>query len=297
MKNALKNLSEFKKNTYSQSGEDGVIAEILFRISRFSELNRWCVEFGAWDGVYLSNTCRLIREDGYSAVLIEGDPKRVEQLKTNLPQQNVIKVCRFISFEGNNQLENVLAETPIPQDFDFLSIDIDGVDYHILDGINRYNPKVICIEFNPTIPNAVDFVQPKNFFIKQGSSAKAISRLANEKGYILVSVVGCNVIFVRQDLANFVIEEQPKLEDINPQGNDPQYIFAGYDGTILSNKDSVSLYWHRLNVPISKVQFLPKFFRIYRGDYGFTRRVLLGFFLLLHYPKKMFGRLFKKLNF
>ena len=119
MKNTYKDLSEFKKNTYSQNGEDGVIAEILNRISKQSHLDKWCVEFGAWDGVYLSNTCRLIRENQYNAVLIEGDPKRVEQLEKNLPQNNVIKICRFINFEGESQLDNVLAETPIPNDFDF----------------------------------------------------------------------------------------------------------------------------------------------------------------------------------
>ena len=34
------------------------------------------VEFGAWDGRHLSNTCHLVESRGYSAVLIEGDEKR-----------------------------------------------------------------------------------------------------------------------------------------------------------------------------------------------------------------------------
>jgi hypothetical protein len=64
-------LAQYASDTYSQFGEDGIIAECLSRISAVAPLNKWCVEFGAWDGVHLSNTCRLIREEGYSAVLVE----------------------------------------------------------------------------------------------------------------------------------------------------------------------------------------------------------------------------------
>ncbi|CAN0123266.1 unnamed protein product [Heterosigma akashiwo] len=38
-------------------------------------MNKWCVEFGAWDGKHLSNTWSLINEHGWSSVQIEGDPE------------------------------------------------------------------------------------------------------------------------------------------------------------------------------------------------------------------------------
>ena len=164
----LDDLKQFKQNVYSQHGEDGIISEILHRISMTCSLDQWCVEFGAWDGLHLSNTARLIKEFGYSAVLIEGDTKRAKNLALNFPQSNVHAINRFISFEGENTLDNILSKTPIPSDFDFLSIDIDGVDYWVLDSMETVRPKIICIEFNPTIPNAVDFVQPKNFSVRQG---------------------------------------------------------------------------------------------------------------------------------
>jgi hypothetical protein len=284
-------LSNFRKDTYSQNGEDGVIAEILHRISEQSSIDKWCVEFGAWDGVFLSNTCRLIREDGYRAVLIEGDSKKAKQLRTNLPQDDVIKICRFISFEGKNQLEAVLSETPIPDDFDFLSIDIDGADYYIFDGLEKYKPKIICIEFNPTVPNAVEFVQPKKFGTKQGSSAKSLVLLAGKKGYSLVAVVGSNLLFVRNDLAGFVVETAQKLEDLNPQGNDGQYIFVGYDGTILSNKDCIRFVWQGFKVPLSNAQFLPRYLRRYGEDYSFLQKALLVCLLLIKAPEQTLGRI------
>ncbi len=289
-------LDSFRKNKYSQTGEDGVVAEILHRISKESNLDKWCVEFGAWDGVYNSNTCNLIQEKGYNAVLIEGDKKRFEELKKNLPQENVIKICRFINFEGKDTLDNVLSETMIPHGFDFLSIDIDGADYHIFDGLENYSPKVISIEFNPTIPNTVDFVQPRDFSIKQGSSPKALIRLACEKGYGLAAIVGVNVLFVRNDLLSFVIETEASLEDLNPKGNDGHYIFMGYDGTILSNKESIFFGWTGFEIPMSKIQFLPSVLRSYGPDYSFLQKILLFNLLLIRAPKQGINLLLKKLK-
>ena len=70
-------LLEFASNTYSQTGEDGVLGKIL---ETLPERDLWCVEFGAWDGRHLSNTCNLIENRGYSAVLIEADAKRFRDL-------------------------------------------------------------------------------------------------------------------------------------------------------------------------------------------------------------------------
>ena len=97
----MKNLSDYSDNTYSQYGEDGIIEEILNRIENKYSLDNWCVEFGAWDGIYLSNTCRLIRERNFNAVLIEGDKNKVKELEVNFPQENVFKICKFIHFAAN----------------------------------------------------------------------------------------------------------------------------------------------------------------------------------------------------
>jgi hypothetical protein len=263
-----KSLSFFSENVYSQFGEDGIIREILNRLRAHVELDSWCVEFGAWDGVFLSNTCRLIREDHFSAVLIEGDKQRADVLEVNFPQDEVHKICQFIHFEGPDSLEATLSRTPIPNNFDFLCIDVDGVDYHIFESIKRFSPKVVCIEFNPTIPNNVDFVQARDFSLKQGSSAKAIVRLAKEKSYSLVAATTCNLIFVSDHLRNFVVEEEQTIEFLNPAGNDGTYIFVGYDGTLLSNKENLEIVWHGLTVPLAEIQVLPGPLRAFPSDYG-----------------------------
>lgn len=278
-------LQTFQSNNYSQHGEDGILEEVFSRLREHIPLDNWCVEFGAWDGVFLSNTCHLIRNKGYNAVLIEGNAKRVEQLNRNLPQANVLKICAFVHFAGSSSLDHILATTHIPAEFDFLSIDVDGVDYYILEGLQNFRPKIICIEFNPTIPNAVDFVQPKDFSVKQGSSARAILRLANSKGYQLIAVTGCNLMFVRNDIAIHVVDAVPTLEESNAAGNDPQYLFVGYDGTLLSNKGTVCLPWHSgIKVPLQKIQVLPRLLRVFSGDYGVVRRVAFALVFLVMLP-------------
>jgi hypothetical protein len=293
----MKDLKHFESNTYSQNGEDGVIREIFSRLKTSIELDRWCVEFGAWDGVYLSNTCRLIREEEYRAVLIEGDSKRVDKLLQNFPRDEVIKVCRFVGFEGENTIDRILSETPIPKDFDFLSVDIDGVDYYIFESIRNYKPKVVCIEFNPSIPNEVDWVQDKNFNVKQGSSAKALIRLAHSKDYALVHTTACNLIFVRRDLEAFVVDHEKTIEELNVAGNDPTYLFVGYDGTLLSNKRDVNLVWHGLKIHIDQLQPLPKALRVYGGDYRTFHRLIFAFWIGFRNPswlfKKVKQRIFK----
>jgi len=58
-------LNKFCKNIHSQNGEDGIIAEILNNLKLSTKKNLWCVEFGAWDGIYLSNTFALV-ENGWN---------------------------------------------------------------------------------------------------------------------------------------------------------------------------------------------------------------------------------------
>ena len=261
------------ENIYSQNGEDGVIREILSKLNH-TDIDKWCVEFGAWDGIHLSNTYNLIKNKGYNAVLIEGDKEKFKDLNENIPQKEVVKICRFVRFEGKDTLDGILKTTPIPKGFDLLSIDIDGCDYHIFNSLEYYRPKVICIEFNPSIPNEVEYVQPKDFDIKRGASAKSIINLANKKGYDLVDMTLCNIFLVRNDLSEFVIGERIiTLEDIRDDSDSKVFLFTGYDGTVLSNKKELSIAWHT-GVPmrIDKMQYMPKYLRTYFANYNIIQK-------------------------
>ena len=66
----------YKNNVYSQNGEDGIVEELLKRLN----INTgWVCEFGAWDGIHLSNTFNLIKK-GFNGVLIESDNQKYKDL-------------------------------------------------------------------------------------------------------------------------------------------------------------------------------------------------------------------------
>jgi hypothetical protein len=289
-------LNDFAGNVYSQFGEDGIVAEILRRIEQNHSLNKWCVDVGAWDGIHLSNTRVLIRDKGYSAVAIEGSESRVKDLRANYPQKNVHTVCKFVQPSGEKSLDVILRASRCPKDFDFLSIDIDGMDYYIFESMREFRPKVVCIEFNPSVPNCVEFVQRSDASVQHGASAAALNRLAVEMGYTLVASTWCNLIFVLEELADWVVENRFSLEQLNLQGNDPQYIFVGYDGEILSNKDELHFPWHGISVPLAKMQFLPTTLRKFPDNQGFLFKSMLKFNLLFKMPSSVWQSLRRRLS-
>lgn len=265
--------TSFSKDVFSQNGEDGIIWEILNRLDTAINPTSWCVEFGAWDGVYLSNTCNLIRSRNYRAVLIEGDPKRVRQLEGNHPGSEVVKICCFVTLSGQNTLDRVLQRTQIPLEFDVLSIDIDGFDYWVFDSLKDYSPRVVVIEFNPTIPNSVSYVQEPDSGVKRGASARALTELGRRKGFGLVAVTSCNLIFVRDDLLSFVGLDPRLMADLEELRDDSDAIihaFVGYDGALILSRD-LPLTWHGRTVSATTAQPLPRLFRKYPGDWGRAR--------------------------
>lgn len=266
----MEQLQTYAADVHSQFGEDGIIAEILDRIAVASEPTRWCVEFGAADGVWLSNTCNLIRERNYRAVLIEADSERAAKLAVNHPQPGVIKLSRRVGLDGEDRLESILAESGLPLDFDLLSIDIDGCDYWVLDSIETYQPRVIVIEFNPSIPNCVEFVQPRDFSVQQGASPLSLVKLAESKGYELVATTFVNLILVRSDLCVAVLgvgNAPASLDELRDDSECITHVFAGYDGTLLFSRPSVSLPWHQLVVDTKRLQPLPRLWRSYPGNW------------------------------
>ncbi len=277
-------LGQYAHDVYSQDGEDGILFEILTRLGVIdSDGPKWVVEFGAWDGVHLSNSCNLIRNHGFSAVLIEANTKRFKELCTNIPQSNVHKINRFVALEGDQRLDAILTETPIPEDFDLISIDIDGCDYHIWDSLEAYRPKAVIIEFNPTIPVDVPFINPRDFSVQQGSGVKAMDDLARAKGYTSVFVKGGNLFAVRDDLVHLVCPDTPPSIEEMADPDARMFLFVGYDGTLLSNKAEVPMLWHPTNLSVGDMQPLPRKLRRFSGHYG---PLQWGWFGLLDYSRR-----------
>nr|VFK56978.1 MAG: Methyltransferase FkbM domain-containing protein [Candidatus Kentron sp. TUN]VFK64726.1 MAG: Methyltransferase FkbM domain-containing protein [Candidatus Kentron sp. TUN] len=215
----------------SQTGEDGVIDKIFEIIG---PTNRVCVEFGAWDGKTLSNTYNLIRNKHWDGLLIEGNPDKYQQLTqtyANVARANC--VCGLVEISGLNSLDAYLERNRLPSDPDLLSIDIDGNDYHVWSSLERFRPRIIICEFNPSIPNDVLFVQPPDMEKNQGCSLSALIELGKKKGYELIAAMPWNGIFVvREEFAKFGIADNSIDAMYLPRVDGR--LFQGYDGTLFN---------------------------------------------------------------
>ena len=143
----LRLTSAHQSNHTSQCGEDGIIAAIFEHIGIRQGV---ALEFGASDGIHFSNTNALVRR-GWRVILIEGRAERFAKLRESMSRYpNVTTLDTWVTPVGESSLDAILAREGIAE-LDFLSVDINGDDYHMLATL-KAKPKLICVEFNPTMP-------------------------------------------------------------------------------------------------------------------------------------------------
>ncbi|HEY4519770.1 MAG TPA: hypothetical protein VJH33_01900 [Candidatus Paceibacterota bacterium] len=255
----ISGLLQFSKNVTSEHGEDGILEHVF---SVIGDGSRSCVELGALNGKHGSNVWRLIKEQHWSGILIEADPTYFEVLKREYAGTNTICLNRFVSFEGKDALGRTLSETSLPRQFDLLSLDIDGNDYHVWESLTEYMSRVAVIEFNPSIPNDVHFIQARDMGVQQGSSLKAIVELGKKKGYELVAVTETNAIFVLRELFPKCAIGDNSITVLHTDRRFETNLFQLYDGT-LKITGTTHLIWHKLPIDEEKLQVLPLWRRVY----------------------------------
>jgi hypothetical protein len=271
----------FRHNVFSQTGEDGVIAKIL---DLLPPDDTWCADVGAADGIHLSNTRNLIANRNFSGVMIEANRSSFGKLQALYAHDaHITTIHATAGFTAEDNLDRLLSSTPIPRDFSFLSIDIDGNDYHVWRALSKYSPRVVCIEFNPTVPTEVSFVQPADPMVMHGSGLRDIVALAKDKGYELVAVLPVNAIFVKREYYHLFEISDNHPVTLRTDLMDVTYLFSGYDGTIFL-RGCRMLPWHRISLDERRFQRLPCFIRRYPGRYSFFRRLAYGAYLLWSEP-------------
>ncbi len=169
--------TNFFLGSYSQQGEDLFMEKLLKKEKGFY------VDVGANDPDRFNNT-RLFYKKGWSGINVEPDPnlfaklsrKRKRDINLNIgigEERSDILFYKFIphtlsTFSKEEadkyvrqgfrlveskkvsveRLEDVLAKVPRATDIDFISIDTEGYDIHVLrsNDWKRFRPKLICIE-------------------------------------------------------------------------------------------------------------------------------------------------------
>jgi len=193
---------KYKKRIYSQLGEEGILEFLLNKTNNNLLKNLNIIEFGAWDGIHLSNTFYFVEKYNANAIFIEKDRKKFLDLtKTSKKFPKIIAVnCEVSSnIKSKFSLDNILKKHyKFKSDIDILSIDIDSFDLAIWKSLKKFSPKIVVIEINSEMGQYKKIIHsPKNRW--HGNSFASTVAVAQKKGYVLVSHIG-NCIFVRKDL-------------------------------------------------------------------------------------------------
>ncbi len=252
MKDTVKKLLSHRKTFFSRQGEDGLLAFVL---SKIPDKTGWCVEFGAWDGKSESNTYYFISQQNYRGVMIEADPLKYNLLRENMKAYDAFCFNVFVRPDGTNKLDNILSLTPIPKQFDLLSIDVDGNDYHIWQSLGNYQPKVVIIEINiRDKPGVKRIHKPDSPIVRDnagtgissmwgitghtGTSISSMTELAISKQYSLLANVHCNAIFVRREYLNLFHDREVTPDEV--------FTYEGHRISELSFQEMRSLGWRRI---------------------------------------------------
>jgi len=277
------------------------------------------VDVGAWDGRHLSNTFSLLcgqqqrgavncgvnrnnevdnssnNSTNWSGVLIEADGQKFQELQSLYNQSDNICIHATVSCEAHSQnsLINILSKhNTLPRDFDFLCIDVDGIDYWLMHNIlggdvihddnttnhidpvqniadqhhlnqqqpvhnQYYRPDVICIEFNPSMPNELIYIPPRSDSTRHGSSLSALVELATCHDYVLIETTVFNAFFVRRHLyQSYFKKEVPNTSiEVLHEVSMGTTLYQLYDGT-LKLYGCKKMLWHKRPLEEEKMQML-----------------------------------------
>lgn len=197
----------------SQNEEDGMILALLDAVG---VATRRFVEIGS--GGTGGNSAVLAYDMGWSGLMVEASPRGAavaRELYRHNPGVTVLQ--KFATADNvNSLLRSFTGEEP---EVDLLSIDVDSIDYWLLDALNTKvcKPRVLVLEYNAhfgptravTVPNGpVPADRPKSYF---GASLAALAVAARRKGYRLVACEdsGINAFFVRKGLAPDLPAREP----------------------------------------------------------------------------------------
>lgn len=191
--NITQELRAAKARISSQDESDGVIGR-MFQIVGVT--NKVCVECGAGGSADGSNTAHLINAYGWRGVLIDG----LDTLENRSRGVHNHWITR------DNFVELVRSHG-CPDEPDFVSIDLDGNDYHVLERLlPELRPRVVEAEFNPIFPeHEIAFIRYNPDHTWAGDTYYGFSWAAGKKifevnGYTVVFGLGINMFAVRNDL-------------------------------------------------------------------------------------------------
>jgi hypothetical protein len=197
--------AEFR--VYSQFGEDGIIQYLISKVPIEHDI---FVEFGVAD-YRESNTRFLLCNDNWRGLILDAGTTHIDFVRTHPIGWRHSIDARSVFITRDN-INETFRDAGISGDIGLLSIDIDGNDYWVLNGIEAVSPRILIVEYNSTFgPDAAvsvpydpsfDRTRAHHSNLYWGASLAALCLAADRKGLAFVgsNSAGNNAFFVRRDV-------------------------------------------------------------------------------------------------
>lgn len=212
-------LGEAEFRIFSQFGEDGIIQHLVRALDVPRELQTF-VEIGV-ENYTEANTRFLLRNDNWRGLVVDGGADHVAHIRSDSVSwlHDLTAVEAFVTAET---IDAVIADNGFAGEIGLLSIDVDGVDYWLLDSLTVSTPLILVAEYNSvfgpayavSVPYRPDFERGRAHFshLYWGASLKALTLAAGRKGLALVgsNSAGNNAFFVRRDRLGPLAEITPE---------------------------------------------------------------------------------------
>jgi hypothetical protein len=204
------NIIQYGFKVYSSCDEDGIIKEIMRRISPKDK-----VFFEIGCGYGLENNSHYLLLNGWKGTWLDGDVRFIDKIANTLGGKtfdNLLVENVFITKDNILEVFENTYKYHNANEIDFFSLDIDGNDYHILKLMfeNGIFPKAVCVEYNGKFPYPVELkVSYKEDFVWQSDDYMGVSlgswvEIFSKFDYTLIccDVSGNNSFFVRNEYAD-----------------------------------------------------------------------------------------------
>jgi hypothetical protein len=200
-------LREYEFKVFSQWGEDGIIQRLITTVPI---ANTTFIEFGVED--FSESNCRfLMINDHWRGFVLDRSQRGIAKLHSAewLWKYDLRAKCAIVTRDNLNEL---LRASGFDRDLGILSIDVDGIDYWLLEALDAFAPRILIMEYNSlfgearkiSVPYDASFSRREKHYsaLYFGASLPALAHLADKKGYSLVGTesTGTNAFFVRTDL-------------------------------------------------------------------------------------------------
>jgi hypothetical protein len=204
----IKNFNKASK--FSSLEEEEIISKTLKKIEKRTH---FFVDIGAANGVSRSNTC-LLALKGWEGLSVEYDSESFALLAEEYKSFPAVNLSRCMVTPEN--VVSLLSANKVPQEFGFLSLDIDSYDYFVLEEIlNSYRPSLICTEINEKIPPPIKFtVKWSPNWLRRldgcyGQSISQLNELCTKHDYGIVELEYNNAFLVPKEIS--------KIPFLNPE--------------------------------------------------------------------------------